>query len=107
VTSVSLDAIVSDATRAESLSADERRAVMLKVAAVMAALAATRPTVSRPIVESADRLLTPEDAAEQFKVSKRWLLHHAYEIPGVRRLSRKTIRFSERALRRHLDGRRA
>jgi hypothetical protein len=46
----------------------------------------------------ADRLITPEQAAAQFRVKTRWLLEHASRIPGVRRLSRKTIRFNERQL---------
>ena len=50
-----------------------------------------------------DQLLTPAAAAERFGVTKRWLLAHANDIPGVRRLSRKTIRFSERRLARYLD----
>jgi hypothetical protein len=50
-----------------------------------------------------DRLLTPEAAAARFGVTKRWLLDHADEIPGVRRLSRKIVRFSERRLARFLD----
>ena len=50
-----------------------------------------------------DRLLTPEAAALRFGVTKRWLLDHADEIPGVRRLSRKIVRFSERRLARFLD----
>jgi len=50
-----------------------------------------------------DRLLTPEAAASRFGVTKRWLLGHADEIPGVRRLSRKIVRFSERRLARFLD----
>jgi len=50
-----------------------------------------------------DRLLTPEAAAERFGVTRRWLLDHADEIPGVRRLSRKIIRVSERRLARFLD----
>ncbi len=50
-----------------------------------------------------DRLLTPETAAARFGVTKRWLLEHADEIPGVRRLSRKIVRFSERRLGRFLD----
>jgi hypothetical protein len=51
-----------------------------------------------------DRLLTPEAAAARFGVTKRWLLTHADEIPGVRRLSRKIVRFSERRLARFLKG---
>jgi hypothetical protein len=50
-----------------------------------------------------DRLLTPEAAAARFGVTKRWLLDHAAEIPGVRRLSRKIVRFSERRLTRFLE----
>lgn len=52
-----------------------------------------------------DRLLTPEAAAAQFGVTRRWLLEHADEIPGVRRLSRKIVRFSERRLARFLGER--
>ena len=50
-----------------------------------------------------DRLLTPEAAAARFGVTKRWLLEHTDAIPGVRRLSRKIVRFSERHLARFLE----
>src|SRR5262249_34892482 len=50
-----------------------------------------------------DRLLTPDSAAMRFGVTKRWLLEQAVEIPGVKRLSRKTICFSERRLGRFLE----
>ena len=52
-----------------------------------------------------DRLLTPAAAAARFGVTKRWLLSHAAEIPGLRRLSRKVVRFSERHLARFLERR--
>jgi hypothetical protein len=52
-----------------------------------------------------DRWLTPEAAASRFGVTKRWLLAHADEVPGVRRLSRKIVRFSERRLGRFLEKR--
>jgi hypothetical protein len=51
----------------------------------------------------ADRLLTPAEAAARFHVSKRWLLEHADDIPGRKRLSKKVIRFSERRLARYLE----
>lgn len=50
-----------------------------------------------------DQLLTPDAAAARFGVTKRWLLDHADEIPGVRRLSRKIVRFSEHRLARFLE----
>jgi len=71
-------------------------------AALCSALAATLHLDQRPVV-APDRLLTPAAAAERFDVTKRWLLDHANDLPGVKRLSRKTIRFSERRLARYLD----
>ena len=66
--------------------------------------AMTRTTThDRPAQTPADRLLTPEAAAERFGVSKRWLLDHADEIAGVRRLSRKIVRFSDRHLERFFN----
>ena len=56
----------------------------------------------RPDAEP-DRLLTPDAAAARFGVTKRWLLEHADEVPGIRRLSRKIVRFSERRLARFLE----
>src|SRR5215467_1675538 len=60
-------------------------------------------TERRRSVPDADKLLTPEEAAARFGVSKRWLFEHADTMPGVKRLSRKVIRFNERRLARFLD----
>jgi hypothetical protein len=60
-------------------------------------------TQNTPAPVEPDRLLTPDAAAARFGVTKRWLLDHADQIPGVRRLSRKIVRFSERRLARFLD----
>jgi excisionase family DNA binding protein len=46
-----------------------------------------------------DRLLTVDEAAEQLTVSRKWLYRHAKTLPFTKRLSAKTIRFSERGLR--------
>ena len=66
--------------------------------AITLARAPDHPSTANP-----DRFLTPDAAATRFGVTKRWLLAHADEIPGVRRLSRKVVRFSERRLARFLD----
>ena len=71
-------------------------------AAVVTALTNTM-LLERRSEPEADRLLTPEAAAARFRVTKRWLLEHADAMPGVKRLSRKVIRFSERRLARFLD----
>lgn len=71
-------------------------------AAVVTTLANAITQDRRPAAD-ADRLLTPEEAAARFGVSKRWLFAHADTMPGVKRLSRKVIRFDERRLARFLD----
>lgn len=89
------------------LSPEDRQMVLLSLATIMTALSATAPQ-ARPVSAAPPAaLLTPHEAAKQFGVSHRWLLAHADEIPGMRRLSRKTIRFNGAALRRHLNGSRA
>jgi hypothetical protein len=73
-------------------------------AVLLATMTETRTPHQRGDVE-VDQLLTPEAAAARFGVTKRWLLEHADEVPGVRRLSRKIVRFNERRLARFFDSR--
>lgn len=73
-------------------------------AALYQTLTEARTTDHRSVPEP-DRLLTPAAAAARFGVTKRWLVSHADDIPGVRRLSRKIVRFSERRLAQFLEGR--
>jgi hypothetical protein len=68
--------------------------------ALFTAMGKTSPHDEPP---NPDRLLTPEAAAERFGVTKRWLLAHTDQISGVKRLSRKIVRFSERSLARFFD----
>ncbi len=49
-----------------------------------------------------DRLLTAAEAAGLLGVTPRWLSRRASKLPFTRRLSRKTLRFSEIGLRRWL-----
>lgn len=89
---LSLGAIVALRRQVSHLSAD--------IDAAFCQAMARTTTYDRPVEVPPDRLLTPAAAAERFGVSKRWLLEHAGQIPGVRRLSRKVVRFSERQLER-------
>jgi len=54
-----------------------------------------------------DRLLTPKEAAEILGQNTKWLYRHAARLPFARRLSRKSLRFSEKGLRRWLATRSA
>jgi hypothetical protein len=75
------------------------------VEAILYQTLTTDPTHDPRVETEPDRLLTPEAAAARFGVTKRWLLAHADDIPGLRRLSRKVVRFSERRLARFLERR--
>jgi len=49
-----------------------------------------------------DRLLSPSEAAVMLGVTIPWLHRHHRQLPFTRKLSRKTLRFSELGLRRWL-----
>lgn len=104
----SLAQVQEDSTILDGLSLtiilDLRRQVSHLAADLDAAFSSAMTQVSKQDDHpKPDRLLTPEAAAERFGVTKRWLLDHADEIPGVKRLSRKIVRFNERRLARFLD----
>lgn len=86
---------------------ERRRAVAHELADLDTAIQRQllHPVESTPVRDVSDRWLSPVEAAACTGVTRRWLLAHADEIPGMKRLSRKTIRFSERQLRRFLERR--
>lgn len=68
-------------------------------------LAGTREGVASPAQQSSsDRLLIPAETAERLSVKRRWLYQHADRLPFTRRLSSRTLRFSEAGIARYLAG---
>jgi predicted DNA-binding transcriptional regulator AlpA len=59
-----------------------------------------RGGVSVGEAEESHGYLKPEEAARALGVSVRWLYRHHRQLPFARKLSRKTLRFSESGLRR-------
>ena len=53
-----------------------------------------------------DRLLTVVEAGERLGVDRRWLYRRADALPFTRRLSRGTLRFSEKGLEKWKEARR-
>ena len=53
-----------------------------------------------------DRLLTADQVAARLGVARRWVYRKAGALPFTRRLSRGTLRFSERGLERWKETRR-
>ncbi len=71
----------------------------LQAAAVLPPGPAT-PTQQRNDHPGADRLLTVTEVAIRLGVDRRWVYRRADALPFTRRLSRGTLRFSERGLER-------
>ncbi len=82
-------------------------AILAELAAIQTALAARLLNVQvqgNGKLESPpqdDRLLTAEQASEILGVKPRWLYRHAVNLPFARKLSRKTLRFSENGVRKY------
>lgn len=71
-------------------------------------LHASRPQVEtngKP-PEAPDRMLSVAEAAERLAVSVDWLYRRSDSLPFVRKLSDRTLRFSERGIERWLEAKR-
>ncbi len=104
--------LVADPRRAFELSAAEAAALLIELAylqAVVAARLSTNPVASPASISDSDsdRLLTAEEVAERLQRSVDWVYRQAKHWPFTRRLTRRTVRFSEAGLQRFLGQRRA
>ena len=81
---------------------------MLSARAMLERLRASAPVERATVVATDDRTaeqwLTAEEAGKILAVSPRWCYDHAEQL-GARRLSRRCVRFSSRAVTRHLGRR--
>jgi hypothetical protein len=78
--------------------------LILQVASLQNALAARLlESVPKNAAEAAqpDVLLTAEQVAPLLNVTPHWLYRHSKRLPFARRLSRRTLRFSEAGLRKY------
>ena len=97
---VELDAAV------EAAGPEERAALVLRTAAVLAklgALLASTPVPER--TDGADKNLSVKETAERLSVSPEWVYRNARNLPSLR-LGRRLL-FSERGIERYLQRRRA
>jgi predicted DNA-binding transcriptional regulator AlpA len=88
----------------DRLSRAEAASILVELAALQASLAArlsappAAPT-NQSKAREPDRLMTVDEVAVRLGVTPRWLYRHAKQLPFTRKLSRRTLRFSEMALR--------
>lgn len=96
--------ILADPGRVHELDVEEAAVLLAQVAAVQASLAARVASAARSVPASRrqddDRLISVDEAAARLGVTPRWLYRHSGHLPFARRLSRKTLRFSDLGLKR-------
>lgn len=98
-----LATILADPGRVHELGVEEAAVLLAQVAAVQASLAARVASAAQPAAarrQQADRLISVDEAAARLGVTPRWLYRHSVHLPFARRLSRKTLRFSDLGLER-------
>lgn len=100
----SLDQLAADPGLARDLPPEVARDLLVRLAGLQPVLLAQAVSASakqdgQPAVE-ADRLLSPEEAARLLGVEVSWLYRHRRRLPFARKLSHKTLRFSEAGLRK-------
>jgi len=117
-----LATLLADPARAEALPPERLVEVLGDVERLRALLwtqlvtgSTTRPgdSADSPVASSdgygasrgPDRLLTVDEAAEILAVDARWLYDRSDSLPFAKKLAPRTLRFSERGLRRWLETR--
>lgn len=97
----SLDALVSDPTKAGNLTPDVAQRLLCGLAAVLPLIivAATKVTTACDRPPATEKWLTVEETANQFGLSRQWLYRHKRQLPHSQP-SRKVLLFHEEKLRR-------
>ena len=95
----------------DRLTTTEAAAMLIELASLQAAVATRLRAMPLPAREAGavvteDRLLTAEDVAGRFGRSIAWVYRQAPHWSFTRRVTRRTIRFSEHGLQRFLAQRR-
>lgn len=106
-----LDRLLADPAAAASLSREQAATLLARLSGLQVVLVA-RLTAAPALVGSEpgppeDRLLTPAVTAGRLGVKVRWLYRHAPDLPFTRRLSLRTLRFSEAGIARFLTDKKA
>jgi excisionase family DNA binding protein len=89
-----------------TLDAPALAGFVTQLAALVAAAGARFASPSRRD-DGPDRLLTVKQAAPILGMSEDWIYRNAGQLPFTRRTGRRTLRFSERGLKRYLADREA
>ena len=108
-----LACLLADPARTADLPAEALPALLLQLGAEHHRLATVETAVAARLAaglhgdEEPDRLLTVRQAASVLGMSEDWLYRHADRLPFTCRTGRRTVRFSERGLKRYVAAREA
>lgn len=80
------------------------QAALSAIQGVLTARLLVTPAEHNPVT-AADRLLTSEEVAHVLGVTKRWVQRRAGRLPLARRISVRSVRYSEAGLRRWMTNR--
>ena len=105
-TSPTLAVLLADPARVSDVPVEALPALVLQLAALQAAVAA-RLVADLRRDDGPDRLLTVRQAAPVLGMSEDWLYRHAHRLPFACRTGRRSVRFSERGLKRYVATREA
>jgi predicted DNA-binding transcriptional regulator AlpA len=97
--------LLGDPKLVDELSPAEAASALAELASLQVAVTARLrvvPSGSDLVLPETDRLLTAEDLAERFGRSVAWVYRQARHWNFTRRLTRRTVRFSESGLARWL-----
>lgn len=104
-----LSAILQVPARAAEIPLEQIPALVAELASEQAALSAIQgvltarllvPPSERTSDDGGDRLLTAEEVARMLGVTKRWVQRRARRLPFSRRISVRSVRYSEAGLKR-------
>ena len=109
---MNLEELLAQPERVSEISKGEIAALIQQVATLLAHVSEKclnldqgEPKNRNATPIEADRLLTPDEAADRLGVTRAWMYRHASKLPFTRRISRKVLRFSGKGLERWLETR--
>jgi len=99
----SLNDLVLDPFRVETLSADEAREMLARLVSIQSVLLAKAFSGNESGHQPKENnLLDVEQASKRMGCSKDWLYRHSKTLPFVRRVSRRQLRFDPAGIDRYL-----
>ena len=100
---LSLDEIIRDPFRVETLSADEAREMLARIVSIQSVLLAKAFSGNENGHQPKENnLLNVEQAAKRMGCSKDWLYRNSKTLPFVRRISHRQLRFDPAGIDRYL-----